>query len=91
MTAEPQEPVVVPYGQLSDLALRGVVEAFVLREGTDYGAREFTLDEKIAHVMNQLMRHEAELMFDPDSGSVGIVRVASHIKRSTKALPDRSR
>ena len=91
MAEEHQEPIVIPHSELSAPALRGVVEAFVLREGTDYGAREFTLDEKIAHVMNQLMRHEAELMFDPDSGSVGIVRVASKIKRSTKALPDRSR
>ena len=34
------EPVEVHYTALSPEALRGVIEAFVLREGTDYDERE---------------------------------------------------
>jgi uncharacterized protein YheU (UPF0270 family) len=66
-------PVPVPYTQLSAEALRGVVESFVLREGTEYGEREFTLDEKRSHVLFQLQRGEAQIMFDPQSQSVDIV------------------
>ena len=66
-------PVAIPYTQLSTEALRGVIEAFVLREGTEYGEREFTLDEKHLHVMRQLERGEAQIMFDPQSQSVDIV------------------
>lgn len=66
-------PVAVPYTQLSAEALQGVIESFVLREGTEYGERDFTLDEKRLHVMHQLERGEAQIMFDPQSQSVDIV------------------
>ena len=33
-------PVAVPHTELSPEALQGVIEAFVLREGTDYGDRD---------------------------------------------------
>lgn len=65
--------VIVPWQALSDSALRGVLEAFVLREGTDYGAREFTLEEKVSHVLAQLRRGEAEIVFEDRTGSVDIV------------------
>ena len=54
-------------------ALQGVIESFVLREGTEYGERDFTLEEKLAHVMHQLERGEAQIMYDPQSQSVDIV------------------
>jgi uncharacterized protein len=66
-------PVPVPHTELSADALRGVIESFVLREGTEYGEREFTLDEKLAHVLHQLERGEAHILFDPQSQSVDIV------------------
>jgi uncharacterized protein YheU (UPF0270 family) len=70
---EPQEPVVIPYTELSPEALQGVVESFVLREGTEYGETDFSLEQKVAHVMRQLERKEAHVVFDPDSQSVNIV------------------
>jgi uncharacterized protein YheU (UPF0270 family) len=66
-------PVPVPYTQLSPEALRGVIESFVLREGTEYGERDFTLSEKRTHVLLQLERGEAQILFDPQSQSVDIV------------------
>ena len=66
--------VQVPYTELSAEVLRAVVESFVLREGTDYGSREFTLPEKVAHVIHQLELGEAQIVFEPESQSIGIVR-----------------
>ena len=63
----------IPHRELSEEALRGVVESFVLREGTDYGQRDYSLEEKIAAVMRQLDRGEAMIVFDPDTGTVSIV------------------
>jgi len=63
----------VPYQELSPDALQGLIESFVLREGTDYGAREFSLEEKVAHVMQQLRRAEARIVFDPETQSVSVV------------------
>jgi uncharacterized protein len=51
----------------------GVVESFVLREGTDYGAREYSLAEKVEHVMRQLRRGEARIVFQSETGTVTIV------------------
>lgn len=70
------EPIAIPYSELSDDALIGVIRAFVLREGTDYGEREFTLEEKVANVRAQLESGEAQILFDPDSASVDIVTVS---------------
>ncbi|HEX7035003.1 MAG TPA: YheU family protein [Pseudomonadales bacterium] len=66
-------PVIkVPVGSLSAEALRGVVEAFVLREGTDYGHRDYTLEQKRAAVMRSLVRGDAEIWFDPRTGTTDI-------------------
>jgi uncharacterized protein YheU (UPF0270 family) len=73
MENERPEPIVIPYRDLSETALRGVLESFVLREGTDYGAREITMDQKVAQVLRQLERGEAQIVFDPVVESVDIV------------------
>jgi uncharacterized protein YheU (UPF0270 family) len=75
--AEPTPPVDVPHEALSPDALRGVIESFVLREGTDYGEAEFSLDQKVAHVLKQLERGEARILFDPDTESINLVTEAS--------------
>jgi uncharacterized protein len=67
------EPVVVPYTELAADLLHAVVESFVLREGTDYGEREISLQAKVARVMAQLKNGEAKILFDPESESVTIV------------------
>lgn len=73
MSSNNEQPIVIPYTELSTDALRGVLESFVLREGTDYGEREFSLDEKVAHVLRQLERGEAQVIFDAELESVDIV------------------
>ena len=66
-------PVDVPYTELSPEALRGVIEAFVLREGTDYGERDVPFDTKVAQVRRQVERGEAHIRFDPVTDTVDIV------------------
>ena len=65
----------VPYTELSEEALRGVLESFVLREGTDYGEREFSLDQKVEHVTRQLRRGDARIVFDPATETIDVVVV----------------
>jgi uncharacterized protein YheU (UPF0270 family) len=73
----PESPrgVVIPAGSLSEAALGGLIESFVNREGTDYGARERSLAAKVAAVRRQLERGEARIEFDPETESVNIVPV----------------
>lgn len=65
--------MVVPYTELAGETLRAIIEAFVLREGTEYGSREFALEEKVAHVRSQLERGIAQIIYDPESQSIDIV------------------
>lgn len=59
-----ESPVEIPLDQLSDEALLGVIDDFVLREGTDYGASETTLPQKREQIMRQLKSGRACLVFD---------------------------
>jgi uncharacterized protein len=70
---EARPPVEVPHRELTPEALRGVVESFVLREGTDYGERDVTFERKVADVLRQLERREATIMYDPGTDSIDIV------------------
>ena len=65
--------VKIPLGELSSEALEGVIEEFVMREGTDYGHRDYSLDEKRARVLRALESGAAVITFEPDSGSTSIV------------------
>jgi len=71
--ADQQPAVEVPHEQLSPEALRGVIESFVLREGTEYGERDVPLDTKIEQVLRQIERGEALIMFDPNTETVDVV------------------
>ena len=75
MEGELPQPVAVPYTELTADLLHAVVESYVLREGTDYGEKEFSLEDKVAHVISQLKRGEARIVFDPESETVSIVNV----------------
>jgi uncharacterized protein YheU (UPF0270 family) len=71
------EPVAIPHTDLSPDALRGVIDNFILREGTDYGAQAVSHEEKAAQVLLQLERNEARILFDPLDSSVTIVPVGA--------------
>lgn len=66
-------PVEIPFERLEAETLRQVVEEFISREGTDYGERTYTLEEKIAQITNLLRIRKAVLVFDPTTESVNIV------------------
>jgi uncharacterized protein YheU (UPF0270 family) len=66
-------PVPIPVSALSVDALQGVVESFVLREGTDYGEREVSFASKCDHVLLQLRRGEIHIVWDPVSESVQLL------------------
>jgi uncharacterized protein len=88
-TDSSQEPVFVPHTELSAEALQGVIESFILREGTDYGEREFSLEEKLAQIHRQLERGEARIVFDPNTETIDII-LKQDPRREPSAAPRRS-
>jgi uncharacterized protein YheU (UPF0270 family) len=65
----------IPQQELSSDALVGVIDAFILREGTDYGPQEYTLEEKRQRVLNSLAQGDAEIHFYPENEHIDIVMV----------------
>ncbi len=65
--------VEVAYKELESTTLKKLVEEFIMREGTDYGAVEMDLDQKISLVINQLKNGDAALMWDTNLQSSNIV------------------
>ncbi|MFB0976978.1 MAG: YheU family protein [Myxococcota bacterium] len=59
--------------QLSEDALRGLVEEFASRDGTDYGASEKTLEQKVAIVVKQLESGHVRVVFDRDEERANLV------------------
>ena len=57
---------------LSETALVSIIEGFVLREGTEYGAHEFDLAAKCDEVRKQLINGEAQIHFDAVNDSLDI-------------------
>ena len=76
MDAEkPQEPVEIPLSSIDRDTLMKIAEEFVLREGTDYGAVEISLEAKVTQVLKSLDKGHTKLFFDPETESVTLVRV----------------
>lgn len=73
MDEEQSAPVEIPFDALSESALRGLIEEFVSRDGTDYGVHERSLEDKVRDVMRQLQRGEAVIVFDPETRSANVV------------------
>ena len=67
----------IPYTELSQEALLGVMDAFILREGTDYGHEELTIDQKRSRLLSMLQSGEAEIVFYQESDHIDIVLVKS--------------
>ena len=67
--------MVIPWQSLSDVALRGIVEEYVTREGTEYGAREYTLEQKVEEVLRALRDGSAQIVWDPAQESATLISV----------------
>jgi len=59
----------IPHSTLSLAALREVVQEFVTRDGTDHSQTERRVDA----VLLQLGNGDAELHFDPETGTCNII------------------
>jgi uncharacterized protein len=59
--------VAVPPLRLQVEVLRALLEDYATRDGTDYGEREFTLEEKVERLQCQLRVGDLLILYDVDS------------------------
>ncbi|WP_394127467.1 YheU family protein [Vibrio hepatarius] len=55
--------MIVPWQQIDPDTLDNLIKEFVLREGTDYGAIEISLQSKIDQIKKQLESGDAVVVF----------------------------
>jgi len=63
----------IPWQELDPETLASLIEHFVLREGTDYGEEEVSLEEKTEAVKQQLKNGEAIIVYSELHESVNIM------------------
>lgn len=64
--------MIIPYQQLSPEALNGIIEAFILQEGTDYGEQEVSFEVKKQQLFNQIQQGEVLVVFSELYQSVSL-------------------
>ena len=64
--------MIIPYNQLSEEALQGIIEEFVSREGTDYGHEEISFERKCAQVLQQLKSGDVVIVYNANEDTVNI-------------------
>jgi len=62
----------IPWQSLSDEALNSVIQEFVLREGTEYGASEVSLEQKVTQVLAQLKSGKVVISFDKETSTTSL-------------------
>ena len=77
---EAKAPVEIPAEALSADALAGIIDDFILREGTDYGAQEASYAARVDKVRRQVDQGEAKIVFDPNLESVTLLTKAQFDK-----------
>ncbi len=66
-------PIEIPIEQLSVEAVAALIDSFILREGTDYGLVETSLEAKRGQIRRQLDKGQIKIVFDGESESVTLL------------------
>lgn len=68
--------VLVPLQRLETDVLQALLEDYATRDGTDYGERELTTQEKVERLRRQLSAGDLQILYDADSEEWDIVHEA---------------
>ncbi len=66
--------MIIPVDSIDEETLQSLVESFVLREGTDYGEVEISLQEKVAQIIEQLSSGDIVIEYSEEHESVNIIQ-----------------
>jgi len=76
---------VIPIDRLSPEALKGIIEEFISREGTDYGEIEVSPETSFRQVKSKLEKGLAILVYDDETETTNIFLADNPIVRRIKA------
>lgn len=64
--------MIIPWQELEESTLMNVLDSFILREGTDYGERELSLEEKRNRLLSQLKAEKVIIVWSELNESLDI-------------------
>lgn len=79
-----EAPIEITPSQLSPDALNGIIENFILREGTDYGVVEVEFEKKKSQIQKQIDRGDVKIVFDQTSETVSLLTATDFRKLQRK-------
>lgn len=78
--------MIIPYTDIAGETLNNLIEYYVLREGTDYGEQEVSLDEKVAAVKRQLQSGEVVIVYSELHESINLMPKQLFLQQDTGQL-----
>ena len=66
--------MIVSAESIDNETLQSLVESFVLREGTDYGEVEISMQEKVDQIIEQLRLGDIVIEYSEEHESVNIIK-----------------
>ncbi len=72
--------MIIPWQTLEEQTLRNIVESFVLREGTDYGAEELSLAQKTQNLLTAIRQGEVVIVWSELHKSIDIKNKMEFLK-----------
>ena len=64
--------MLIPWQDLPEETLRNIVESVILREGTDYGVQELTLEQKTQNLLAKIRQGSAVISWSELHESIDI-------------------
>lgn len=65
--------MIIPTDSISHEALDGLIEEFVTRDGTDYGAEETSLAQRVEQIKRKLQNNEIVVLYSEATEEVNLV------------------
>lgn len=67
--------MIIPIEQLAPEILENILKDFVLREGTEYGAEDISIEDKVAQVRDQLISKTAVIVYSELHETINIMPI----------------
>ena len=76
--------MLIPYQQVNEITLNNLIEQYVLREGTDYGEIEFSLEEKTQQILQQITDETIYILYSELNESVTLINKEALLQSQKK-------
>ena len=63
----------IPYTENSEEALKAIIQEYITREGTEYGIKEYSFEQKIEQIEQQLVKGDIKINFDDETQTCNLV------------------